>query len=322
MKEELRKYLTNGYYNRLTSLTALMLGSFGEKLNCPKVSFSNDTTISNKKKEYKIEKYQLQNTTAIKIREYLNKNTHPAISKAIVVGSIADNTENGYSDFDGILIIDIDKLSNKSDILSLRKIIKESNLLMKSQDALQHHGWMIIEKKELNNYNENHLPSEIFSNSKMLYPEMESNLEIFISQAKANSRNFHSLINSIVIKINNKEKLHDFYYFKNLISELLLTPAVFLQSVKLINCSKRDSFNLIDQHISAKSRSTLKEIEKLRANWDQSGIDIEKQIKAEVYGRIPILKSEGARTPKEYIQWIESNHHLIEEYISELKQDQ
>jgi hypothetical protein len=127
-----------------------------------------------------------------------------------------------------------------------------------------------------------------------------------------------TLVKSIRSKLNDKSNLKDFYFFKNLISELLLTPAVFLQSSKNINCSKKTSFEIIDQHISAKSRSTIKEIEKFRKEWNQDNIDLAKQIKQEKYKRFKLLSVKGAQTPSSYLLWLSQNESDINEYLTEI----
>lgn len=319
MSESLRKYLSHGYYDKYSSVISLVLGKLGESIVCPKPALAKkEENTSTTKKEILITSYFNQNATAKKIQQYLISKNHPAIHLAIVAGSISDNTDNKYSDFDGILIIDEEKLSNKSSIKSLRSIIESTSILMKSQDALQHHGWMILWKGEINNYNENYLPSEIFVGAKTLYPEGDHKLILSILPTTQDKNKLRNLAKSIRSKLNDKANLKDFYYFKNLISELLLSPAIFLQSCKNINCSKKTSFEIIDQHISAKSRATLREIERFRKEWNQENIDIAEQIKQEKYKRLPLISIEGAQTPSSYLLWLSKNESEINEYLTEI----
>lgn len=319
MNETLRKYLSHGYYDKYSSVISLVLGKLGESIVCPKPALvKKEESTSVTKKEILIPSYSNQNATAKQIQQYLFSKNHPAINLAVVAGSISDNTENKYSDFDGILIIDEEKLSNKSSIKSLRGIIDGTSIMMKNQDALQHHGWMILWKGEINNYNDNYLPSEIFVDAKTLYPEGDHKLVLSILPTIQDKNKLRNLVKSIRSKLNDKANLKDFYYFKNLISELLLSPAIFLQSSKNINCSKKTSFEIIDQHISAKSRATLKEIEKFRKEWNQDNVDITKQIKQQKYKRLPLISIKGAQTPSSYLLWLSQNESEIHEYLTEI----
>ncbi len=319
MNESLRKYLSHGYYDKYSSVISLVLGKLGESIICPKPALAKKTeNTSITKKEILIPSYSSQNATAKQIQQYLISKNHPAIHLAVIAGSISDNTENKYSDFDGILIIDEEKLSKKSSIKSLRGIIDSTSIMMKNQDALQHHGWMILWKGEISNYNDNYLPSEIFEEAKTLYPEGDYKLILSILPIEKDKNKLIRLVTSIRNKLKNKINLKDFYYFKNLISELLLSPAIFLQSSKNINCSKKTSFEIIDQHISAKSRATLKEIERFRKEWNQDNIDIAKQIKQEKLNRIPLISINGAQTPSSYLLWLSQNENDINEYLTEI----
>ncbi len=278
------------------------MGRFSQIIINPPIAINKIEKPSNQGKSKKIECpiYNSNNQTAIDIIEYLQTNNHMAIEKAIVVGSIADNSATNYSDFDGILIIDKNKCVSSKEVKKLRNIIKESNTMMKKQDRLQHHGWMILWKHELNNYNENYLPSSIFNDAKTLFTLSTNIIELQINNSIFDDINLQNICKSILKKINNKKQLKKIYFFKNLISEILLTPALFLQSKKNINCSKKESFTLIKNHISLENIDVLKTIELFRNNWNQN------------------TNNKKNATPITYINWFALNKENILNYLKEI----
>ena len=171
---------------------------------------------------------------------------------------------------------------------------------MKKQDRLQHHGWMILWKHELNNYNENYLPSSIFNDAKTLFTLSTNIIELQINNSIFDDINLQNICKSILKKINNKKQLKKIYFFKNLISEILLTPALFLQSKKNINCSKKESFTLIKNHISLENIDVLKTIELFRNNWNQN------------------TNNKKNATPITYINWFALNKENILNYLKEI----
>jgi hypothetical protein len=78
------------------------------------------------------------------------------------------------------------------------------------------------------------------------------------------------LTNSIQKKLGSNHYLNDLYSFKNLLSEILLLPAVYLQAINNRPIAKKDSFNEIRNIFTAEELKCIDEASLLRSMWDQS----------------------------------------------------
>ena len=222
MKDKLKLYLTHGYYDKKSLITHMLLGKFSSHfITFPSVIIEESKKDNHSSISIDCPKYAGHNKAVIEIMKFLSNNKNEALENAYIVGSIADHTETNYSDFDGILIIDQNKCHKASTVNDLRKLIRDSNEMMKAQDVLQHHGWMILWKHELNNYNENYLPSSIFENAKTLYPPKDTILDLKILKPELDAHKLNNICKSIELKLEKNKKASSFYVLKNLISELL-----------------------------------------------------------------------------------------------------
>lgn len=319
----LKKYLEYGYYDKISAVIALILGSFGEKLISLFISIKNTqvNTNGNLSTKFRISNYTGNNDIVKNISAYLNNTKHEAIVSAIVHGSIADNTTNKFSDFDGVLIYDQSKLTNSSSIYALRRIIKNTHIMMLSFDALQHHSWMLVEKKELENFNDNIFPSVIFDRACSIYPSNFNTLILLKNNSNNPKLPFLKLAKSIEQKQNSKTNLKYFYYYKNLVSEILLLPATWHQAFTGKPINKGESFNTTKLLFNNEKWNIIEHFECIRKSWDQSTVVVSKEIKALKYRN---LKKYSLRlrnsTPLEYLHLYDDKViHSINELITEMK---
>ena len=108
------------------------------------------------------------------IRDLIKKKYSFLFHSVLLHGSIATDEVISYSDFDGLLIVKDQYYNSKK----LKKFIRESMKLILVFDPLQHHGWFVIFKSQLNNYPQTYFPYEIFKKTKAIYPDKDIQFKI------------------------------------------------------------------------------------------------------------------------------------------------
>lgn len=265
----LSKYLSHGYTNRMSKYLSKVLPdryilSLFLRNNANQKIKNNPNVVANTIPELKSSN---ELTNELKsICDYCKFEN--AITLA-VFGSIASNEIIDYSDFDGILIYDENKFNSWDKIISLKKLIDEINLFTHLQDCLQHHNIIVIGKNELT-YNSDEIINQLIIESKLIYGANQIELSNTIKNNYSNS--LIKLINSIQIKINQEAKWSNQYFFKNMISELLLLPCSYLQFTNQRYIAKKDSFEILKNHISSTELNLINQLENIRKNWIQQSI--------------------------------------------------
>jgi hypothetical protein len=84
---------------------------------------------------------------------------------------------------------------------------------------------------------------------------------------------FIKLKKSILQKLNNEEKWSNQYFFKNMLSELLLYPCSYLQFKNQKYISKKDSFEMIKDIFNEQDVQTINQLEQIRLNWKQEKLN-------------------------------------------------
>ena len=273
MSELLKRYLERRHIDRNDKAVSGLFPSLGAYLRSRKVWKRLQNKAHHQRHEghpttIHISGYEGKNKTAQTIQHYLQTHKHPAIKAAFVQGSIADCEETAFSDFDGILLIDPAEIYSASQLRVLHKIVHKTAHLMKKMDPLQHHGWSVLLSTELNRYPDAQLPSLLLEKSKCLYPSTGFSVTIKVDPAHQDySILYEDLCQGIYKRSAQESTLQQFYYSKLFISECLLLPAAFLQALNKKPIWKKDSFELIQQHLPARHLETIASVEKIRAEW-------------------------------------------------------
>ena len=224
-----------------------------------------DRTIS---REIKIKSYEGSNPIAKKITAYLEDKIPGSLKGAYVHGSVGTGEEVAYSDFDGLVIIKNECILDPGSLASAAKALKETEKMMLEMDPLQHHGWFILGEFELKEYPEQYFPSELFSYSKCLFGEKilkisTSNMEY----GREFNLSFQRLSKSVLDKLESKAFLQNYYEFKNLLSQFMLLPAIYLQAQTGKGVFKKISFEIMEKELGAHN-DVMKEISEIRRAWD------------------------------------------------------
>lgn len=273
MSELLKRYLERRYIDRNDKAISGLFPTLGAFLRSRKVWKRLQHKAHHHRHEgdtlqLQISGYDGRNSTVHAIQQYLQLHKHPAIKAVFVQGSIADSEETSFSDFDGILLIDPAEIYSASQLRALHRIVHKTAHLMKKMDPLQHHGWSILLSSELNRYPDAQIPSILLEKSKCISSSTGYSLTIKIDPAHQDySILYEDLCQGIYKRSANNSTLEQFYYSKLFISECLLLPAAFLQALNKKPVWKKQSFDLIQQHLSPKHLETISTIEKIRTEW-------------------------------------------------------
>jgi len=273
MSHLLKRYLERRYIDRRDKLISAFFKTLGDYLRSRKVwERLNHKGYHNKHEgatvNIHIEKYKGDNPAVKSIQHFLIKNHHPAIDAAIIQGSIATGQENAFSDFDGILIIDLKKITSRKSLVQLHSIVHESAHIMKKQDVLQHHGWSILFKQELKRYPDSALPSILLFKGKAIFPDNDLDLQIVIDPSHQDYNTlYEDLCNGIYRRLDKPETFEKYYYTKLLISECLLLPSAFIQALEKKPIWKEDSFQRISVFLNEEHTKTLDTLSEIRSNW-------------------------------------------------------
>jgi predicted nucleotidyltransferase len=264
----LSKYLSYGYNTKIGKIASLILPDnisiyFNDITNKIESNHSsNDLIILNQ--------VESNNSFVNQIKNICQNSNLEGVISCYVFGSIASNDTNSYSDFDGILIYDEHKLHSKNQISQLRRLIKQINLYSHLQDSLQHHGIIVIGINELAN-----------KNDELIFNLLKEALVIYGGPAQGKqqeNRNcytgpFIKLKKSILHKLSSEEKWTNQYFFKNMLSELLLYPCSYLQFKNQKYISKKDSFEIIKDIFNQQDIQTINQLEQIRLNWEQEKLN-------------------------------------------------
>lgn len=275
MSQLLKRYLERKYIDRRDQLLASVFPSLAAHLRTQKVwnRLKNKTLYAEHAGQLNvidIDLYTGDNAATRSIQKFLGKFKHPAIRAAIVQGSIATGEEIAFSDFDGILLIDRNKITSRKNMIQLETIVKESAHIMKKQDTLQHHGWSILFQQDLKRYPDAELPSLLLRQGKVIYPDAPLRLELVIDPRHQDyTILYENLCNGIYRRLNHPSTFKKYYPLKLLISECLLLPAAFLQAIEKTPVWKGDSFGKIAAQLEPQDVATLTKLSEIRQRWPE-----------------------------------------------------
>lgn len=223
--------------------------------------------------------YTGNNSVVKHIQQHFHGSTLTAIKAALVHGSIGDGNEIEYSDFDGILLIDPREIKSAKHLLELHQLIKKTEQLFFEQDALQHHGWAIFLIDELLDFKDHLFPIDLIQNGKTIYPTTGFTLEARISSDRDQYKILlHNLCTSIIHKASQLSTLKNQYIFKNLLSEIMLLPAAFLQAKHFKSISKKESFTKLKNEYPSIDTTMLDWVSDVRLKWTQAPINFKTQL--------------------------------------------
>jgi predicted nucleotidyltransferase len=266
----LSKYLSFGYTNRISKYLSMVLPDRLIFSLFVENHISKKHTIQ--KNIYNVELQSLKSTNQItkELQDLCNNYNFGKSIMLSVFGSIATEEITNYSDFDGVLIYDEEKFINHISIINLKRLIEKINLTAHLQDCLQHHGILVIGKNELIE-NSDEVVNNLITESKVINGTSEISLNNHSISDYQSS--FKKLTRSIQNKLNQEHIWENQYFFKNMLSELLLLPCSYLQCQNKKYISKKDSFVEIKSKFQPDELALINKLEDIRKNWKQNLIN-------------------------------------------------
>lgn len=270
---EISRLLEHPAQGRMLKMLDLLSPSFIRKITAKKIySACCSIEMPVYKAEIPLQLYTGNNHVAGSIADYLESRSHPALKCAIVHGSIGNQDEVAYSDFDGILIIDLKRLENAYSVESLLEIIDKTTTMMYRQDPLQHHGWMILNSADLGDYPAAEIPLHLLTDGKLIYPRQTFTL-LYADQTRETDWQypFVALCNSLLKKTKDPSGIKTFYQFKLYLSQCLLIPALYFQAKENLPVRKKESFNRLAE-LPLKVSGFIQEVIAIRRSWNQDEV--------------------------------------------------
>lgn len=235
------------------------------------ISRFSDVQIPTASVEYQmhIQPYSGNNPTAISLRNLVLSQAKEDIEDIIVHGSLADDTDCNYSDFDCLIILKEDILQYEQRLLQLANKLWKWQKLMLKTDILQHHGWFLAFTSDFKCWDLSYLPAEVFSSSKSLLRNEEYEIKIFASPSEDFKTPFLTLCNSLMNITPGKLNRMNSYELKTFISRFFLMPALYYQARYEKGIYKKDSFIITRKDFSENLWRPVEELSSLRLQWKQ-----------------------------------------------------
>lgn len=274
-EDQLRRYLEKGSVKKTDRLFSLFVKNYTCK-DVEQALMSNLLSISRNNHSFTEtihpEYYTGNHPVATMIEKEFTKANLSSVVMILIHGSISTSEEIRYSDFDGVLIIDEQKITHVHELQELRKVIARTEKLMYIQDSLQHHGWKVLLKGDFSDYPDAVFPLELLRSGKIIYTSTSQPIKATLIKAHQQyTEGFNRIIQSLKKKC--RKQPNDLFSFKLFCSELMLLPALFLQAKHHKTFSKRDSFDILKAQFTTIDQGVIDEVSALRKNWVQPSIN-------------------------------------------------
>jgi predicted nucleotidyltransferase len=271
--ELLSRYIRGGSIGKTDLLLSLLSVSFSFRKNAPNIinkynkTYKQEKILNNEFKIITIDTYNGNNREVEQMIEYINKYLPGDLFGVYLHGSLATNEEIFYSDFDALVILKQEIFKRSEHLSRVAEHLFRAEEFMLAKDPLQHHGWFVMTENDLKNYPEYYFPHELFRYSKCLLGEKKFSIHLNENGYMTDlQKSFHKLCKSVVKKLESKTFFKNNYVFKNLLSEFMLLPAVYIQSKTGQGIFKKFSFEKLKEELGEHYR-VMDEISQIRLSW-------------------------------------------------------
>jgi hypothetical protein len=185
-----------------------------------------------------------------------------------VHGSWADDTKTAFSDLDDLVIVDSDALIDTKEARKIEKWLNAVDMRFCRKDHLQHHGHWIINKNELNNYDESYMPLNVIDGSVCI--KGSKSIQAFVNLSKTKSGTEKNIYNTLenIKKLNDKYQQGSInsYEMKCLVGSFLLVPA-FIFQLKGLRLTKKEAIESKKKIFSEEVCSLIDKCSEIRRDW-------------------------------------------------------
>lgn len=189
------------------------------------------------------------------------------LHSAYVHGSLATGEENRYSDFDGLLILRDDILTDRAKLSKAAAILNNLRFYMHRQDPLQHHGWFVLSETDLTDYHEDFLPVETMRFGKAIFPAENQQLTLHVNPSVDFTKPFFRLCRSIERKLVKDPRSYNLYSIKAILSEFMMLPSLFIQAMHGKGIFKKFSFEEMRKYFAPEDFDVMDRVSAIRAKW-------------------------------------------------------
>lgn len=219
---------------------------------------------------YKYRDYRIE-----ELRGVLEKDFRRDIDGVILHGSYGSGDALGYSDFDGLIILNDEVFQNAPRLAKLAGRLHRLRSYMLKIDPLQHHGWFVLTSSDLGQYSESFLPVEVLKNACSLYGYKDLRLNIARLSHDPLDAGFDRMAETLSRKIRNGHAPRNFYQAKVFLSEVMLLPALYVQARDRKGIYKRESFEAARKDFSPQVWAVMDTYSRIRTEWSfqPSGFD-------------------------------------------------
>lgn len=272
--QQINRYFNEGTLNRSDRILTQISPSFIRNKNAKAIQYSYESKrpeLSNKFSTLSINlsPYQGSNVVVQKIIDYLRLHLADNLYCAILHGSLADDSQIHYSDFDGLIILKDTIFDDRHKIVATAYHLNKTYAMMLHHDPLQHHGWMITTESALNAWPVDFFPPEIFSFCKSLTGQESSFTIRYRYDQEVSKQRFLYFSNSLITRIKRNGLPMNGFSLKSLLSEFMLAPSLYLTAKIGHGCYKRESFGMIRSYFSEDDLLVMDEVSDIRIQWPE-----------------------------------------------------
>jgi hypothetical protein len=210
--------------------------------------------------------YKGMNTHVKALQDFLRRNNNSDIICTLLHGSVASDEVLPYSDFDAIVVIKDEVMRDPEKMAVMSRLLYKARRFFHLFDPFQHHGWMIFTESELKTSGALAVPMSLLRSSLVITGSDQLEVRTDSQPQKGNLNSICDQIKDMIIK--NRFPVNR-YSLKSILSEFMLTPALYLQGRYAIDISKKDSFERARIDFTAEEYSIMDEVSTIRAHWSR-----------------------------------------------------
>ncbi len=273
----IRNYFKNGCLNKSDRLLAFLFSNIGYSINANKIVNLFNQTVNHHKTNLEkvyitIDDYPFNNKQVIELGIFLQRNLKEDLAGAYVHGSAGTNELVAYSDLDALVIIKDEVFKDANRIREVALKLKEAENYMYQLDPLQHHGWFVLSESDLIQYDNSYLPAELLPFSKSILLNGIKNIELLVNKENKTDSTFEDVCKSVGRKIAKLNCPSTLYELKNLLSEFMLLPSLYVQARDGKSVFKKFSFDIARADFEKQDWEIMNEVSAIRKNWNQKQV--------------------------------------------------
>jgi len=187
--------------------------------------------------------------------------------QAVVHGSLATGEEIPYSDFDGIVILKDETVSDAGRLAAAAQRLSRSRRIMLGMDPLQHHGWYVLSESSLARFDESRFPSILFERCRSLVPSLPAGITWCSEGPPADRQAFHAYCRNLSARLARPHPARNLYTLKSILSRFMLLPSLFHEAKHQASIHKKESFTAVREDVPQARWEVMDAVSHLRLAW-------------------------------------------------------